>query len=54
MLKVFQPTDKVFSTNGDAVINATRAIVKKVDNSTFELSLECSLDYSDFIKVNNI
>lgn len=54
MLKVFQPTDKVFNTNGDAVINATRAIVKKVDNSSFELSLECSLDYSDFIKVNNI
>ena len=29
MIKIFSPTDKVFNSNGDAVVNATRAVIHK-------------------------
>ena len=54
MIKVFSPADTVFTTNGDAVINATRAVVHKVDNGDFYLELECGLEFIDYIKANNI
>lgn len=54
MIKVFSPTDTTFTTNGDAVINATRAVVHKVDNGDFYLELECGLEFIDYIKANNI
>lgn len=54
MIKVFSPTDTVFTTNGDAVINATRAVVHKVDNGDFYLELECGLEFIDYVKANNI
>ena len=54
MLKVFSPTDETFTTNGDAVIMATRAVVHKVDNGDYYLDLECGLEYIDYIKPNNI
>lgn len=54
MIKVFSPTDKVFNTNGDAVIKATRAVVHKQDNGDYFLELECGLEFIDYIKANNI
>ena len=54
MIKVFSPTDTVFTTNGDAVIKGLRAVVRKADNSYFELELESGLEYIDYIKPNNI
>jgi phage minor structural protein len=54
MIKIFGPTDKVFNSNGDVVVNATRAVVHKVDNGDYYLELECSLEYSDALVANNI
>ena len=54
MLKVFSPVDTTFTSNGDAVIQATRAVVHKVDNGDFYLDLECGLEYIDYLKPNNI
>ena len=54
MLKVFSPVDTTFTSNGDAVIQATRAVIHKVDNGDFYLDLECGLEYIDYIKPNNI
>lgn len=54
MIKVFSPTDRDFSTNGDAVIKATRAVVTKVDNGDYFLYLECGIEYAPYIKANNI
>lgn len=54
MIKVFSPTDRDFSTNGDAVIKATRAVVTKVDNGDYFLTLECGIEYAPYIKANNI
>lgn len=54
MLKVFSPVDTTFTSNGDAVIQATRAVIHKVDNGDYYLDLECGLEYIDYIKANNI
>jgi phage minor structural protein len=54
MIKVFSPTDTIFTTNGDAVINATRAVVHKVDNGDFYLEIECGLEFINYVKSNNI
>lgn len=50
MFKLFQPSDKVFTSNGDVIINASYAHVHKADNSDFFLDLEAPLDYVDYIK----
>ena len=54
MIKIFAPTDKDFSSNGDVVIQATRSVVHKVDNGDYYLELECGLEYEPYIKPNNI
>lgn len=54
MIKIFSPTDKVFTSNGDIVIEATRANVHKVDNGDYYLELTCDNKYSDYIRANNI
>lgn len=54
MLRVFSPSDTVFTSNGDAVISAARSIVRKVDNGDFYLDLETGLENIDFIKSENI
>ena len=49
MIKLFGKTETNFSTNGDKIINALKARVKKVDNGEFSLELETDLSYvSDF------
>ena len=49
MLKLFDTTDKLFSSNGDKIIKPLRAIVHKEDNGSFHLDLETDLSYvNDF------
>lgn len=45
MIKLFQSTDTLFSSNGDKIIIPLRAKVHKEDNGSFYLDLETSLDY---------
>ena len=47
MLKLFDVTDKLFSSNGDKIIKPLRAIVHKEDNGSFHLDLETDLSYVD-------
>ena len=54
MIKLFKPTDTLFSSNGDKVIIPTKAKVHKEDNGPYYLDLECSLDYINDIVQNNI
>lgn len=54
MIRLFGATDNNFSTNGDIVINALKAIVHCEDNGAFYLELETDLSYSDYIVENNI
>ena len=54
MLKVFQPSDTVFTSNGDIIIQGARANVRKVDNGDFYLELEAGLEYLEYLQPNNI
>lgn len=49
MIKLFKSTDKVFNSNGDKIIKASKAKVHKEDNGDFYLELECPLIYVDDI-----
>ena len=54
MIKLFKSTDLTFDSNGDKIINATKAIVHKEDNGDFYLDFECDLSYINDIVENNI
>lgn len=54
MIRVFLPSDTDFTNNGEAVIQATLAVVHKVDNGVFYLELQCGLEYLDYIQPKNI
>nr|DAZ72581.1 MAG TPA: tail protein [Caudoviricetes sp.] len=54
MIKIFNSDDTVFASNGNVVINPTRALVHKEDNGEFYLDLECSIKYVDYIVGGNI
>lgn len=54
MIKIFGPTDTVFTSNGDAVVTPTRAVIHKVDNGDYYLEIEAPIEYIDFFKPNNI
>lgn len=47
MIKLFKSTDKVFNSNGDKIIKASKAKVHKEDNGDFFLELECPLNFVD-------
>lgn len=54
MIKLFNSTDTLFSSNGDKIIIPTKAKVHKEDNGDYYLDLETSLDYIDDIVQGNI
>lgn len=54
MIRVFKSTDKDFTSNGDMVITPLRANVHKEDNGEYYLELDCSHDYSEYLKAGNI
>ena len=54
MIKLFKSTDLIFDSNGDKIINATKAIIHKEDNGDFYLDFECDLSYINDIVENNI
>ena len=45
MIKLFNPTDTLFSSNGDKIITPTKAKVHKEDNGAYYLDLETGLEY---------
>lgn len=54
MIRLFDTTDNLFSSNGDKIIVPTRAVVHKEDNGAFYLDMECSLDYIEWLTPNRI
>ena len=54
MIKIFSPTDKIFSSNGDVVLRPLKAKVHKEDNGDYYLDLETGLDYVDYLVEGNI
>lgn len=54
MIKLFQSTDTLFSSNGDKIIIPTKAKIHKEDNGDYYLDLETNLDYINDIVQGNI
>lgn len=54
MIKVFSPTDRSFSSNGDVILKPYKAIVHKQDNGDYYLSIEAGLEYADALVEGNI
>lgn len=54
MLKLFNSTDKIYDSNGDKTIIATKAKVHKEDNGAFYLDLETGLEYVNDLVQGNI
>lgn len=54
MIRVFGQTDKIFTSNGDAVIMPLKARIHKEDNGDYYLDLETGLEWIDYVVANNI
>lgn len=54
MIRVFSATDKIYTSNGDIVLQCTKAKVHKELNGNFYIDIEAPLNYIDFIVSNNI
>ena len=49
MIKVFNSTDKLYSSNGDIIVAPTKARVFNSDNGDFYLDLVCGIEYNDYL-----
>lgn len=54
MIKVFNATDTIYTSNGDIVLQCTKAKVHKELNDKFYLDIEAPLNYIDYLIANNI
>ena len=54
MIKIFNSIDKIYTTNGEIVLQTTKAKIHKEDNGEFYISIEAPLSYIDYIVPNNI
>lgn len=54
MIRLFSSNDKVFTSNGDIVINPIKAKVHKEDNGDYYLNLEASIKYADYLVTGKI
>lgn len=54
MIKLFNTTDTLFSSNGDKVIIPLRAKIHKEDNGSFYLDLDADLSYVNDLTANRI
>lgn len=54
MIKIFGASDKVFSSNGDIVVQPVRANVHKEDNGSFYIDMETDLSYLNYLVEGNI
>ena len=54
MIKIFNATDKIYTSNGDIVIQCTKAKIHKKLNGDFYIDIEAPLTYVDFLVSNNI
>lgn len=54
MIKIFSPTDTVFTSNGNIVLKPIKAKVKKEDNDAYYLDLEAGIEYAEHLVEGNI
>ena len=49
MIKLFQSTDKTYTSNGDLVIKPLKAKVHKEDNGAYYLDIETGIEYAEYL-----
>lgn len=54
MIRIFSVSDKIFTSNGDVVIQPFKAKVHKEDNGKFYLDIEADISYVDILTENRI
>ena len=54
MIKLFDATDKIYTSNGDKIILPLKAKVHKQDNGDFYINVEAPLSYIDDLVPNSI
>lgn len=54
MLRIFKPTDKTYVSNGDKIVQPTKATVHKEDNGDYYLDFACGVQYREWIQPGNI
>lgn len=54
MIKIFNATDKIFTSNGDIVLQCTKAKIHNSRNGDFYIDIEAPLSYINYIVANNI
>lgn len=54
MIKLFDATDKIYTSNGNKIILPTKAKIHKQDNGDFYITIEAPLSYIDYLVPNNI
>ena len=54
MIRIFSENDTTFLTNGDIVVQPTKAKVRKVDNGDFYLEIEAPIEYLEYFTAGRI
>ena len=54
MIRVFDSTDKDFTSNGNAVIRPVTCYVHEVENGDYYIELVCGIEYSDVLEAGKI
>lgn len=54
MIRLFGITDRVFTSNGDVVLQPKKAKIRKQDNGSFYLDFEAGLEYADVLSEGRI
>lgn len=54
MIKVFNAYERVFTSNGEKIIQPRKAVILKEDNGDYELELEARISDKDYIVKDNI
>lgn len=54
MIKIFSSNDRIFTSNGEKILNPLKAKIHKADNDDYYIDIEAGLEYVDYLKQNNI
>lgn len=54
MIKIFSPSDTLFASNGNCVVQPTKAKIHKEDNADYYLDFEIPIQYDKYINSNDI
>lgn len=54
MIKIFNSTDKIFTSNGNIIVKPRKALIHKEDNDAYYLDLEAGIEYAEHLVEGNI